>query len=316
MKPEPRRIPAGEVLPGERGLELAADVFLPEGAGAPGASFFCFPGGGLDRRYFDLDAPGRSFARALVAHGFAVATIDPLGWGESSRPRDGFALTPEVIAAANARGVETLAAELEQRWPALPRIGVGHSLGGLLAIVQQAEHESFDALVLLGVSTRGLRIMLSDRELAYADRPQAARAELVQLARERSRGESWFELPPAARAGAIFGGGADPAALAAMRRVGCDVVSVPALFSMLPGSSAPWAARVRVPIFLGIGERDITGPPHEVVASFPASHDVTLHVLPGTGHSHFAFATTEALFDHIARWSTGRGRSSRSKIVG
>jgi alpha-beta hydrolase superfamily lysophospholipase len=301
VKPEARRIAVGEVLPGERALEVAADLFLPEGA--PRAALFCFPGGGLHRGYFDLAAPGRSFARALTARGLAVVTIDSLGWGESSRPRDGFALVPERIAAANARAVEVLGGDLEGRWPGVPRIGVGHSLGGLLAIVQQAEHESFDALALLGVGTGGLRIMLSDEELAYADRPEAARAELVRLARQRSGGEAWFELPAAARAGAIFGGGADPAALAAMRRVGCEVVSVPALFSMLPGSSAPWAARVRVPVFLGIGERDITGPPHDVVASFPASPDVTLLVLPGTGHSHFAFASCEALFERIARWS-------------
>jgi alpha-beta hydrolase superfamily lysophospholipase len=300
LKAGARRIAVGEVLPGERDLELVADVFLPEEA--PRAALFCFPGGGLQRGYYDLAAEGHSFARSLVARGCAVVTIDSLGWGASSRPRDGFALVPEVVAAGNARAVETLAGELEQRWPGLPRMGVGHSLGGLLAIVQQAEHESFDGLVLLGVSTRGLRVMLSDEELAYADRPEAASAELVRLARRRSA-EAWFELPAAARAGAIFGGGADPAALAAMRRVACDVVSVPALFSMLPGSSAPWAARVRVPIFLGIGERDITGPPHAVVASFPASPDVTLLVLPATGHSHFAFPTCDHLFERIARFS-------------
>jgi len=292
-----RRVSVADVLPGEPDLALVADVYRPEGA--PRAALFCFPGGGLDRRYFDLDAKGRSFARALVARGFAVVTVDSLGWGESSRPRDGFALVPEVIAAANARVVATLGADLDEGGPRLMRIGVGHSLGALLAIVQQAEHESFDALVLLGASTRGLRQLLSDEELAYADRPEAARAELVRLARKRSGGEAWFELPAIARAGAIFGGGADPAALAAMRRVGCDVVSVPALFSMIPGCAAPWAERVRVPIFLGLGERDITGPPHEVVASFPASHDVTLHVLPATGHSHFAHPTCEPLFARV-----------------
>ena len=286
------------------GFELAADVYLPEGE--PAAALFCFPGGGLTRGYFDLAAEGRSFARALVARGFAVVTIDSLGWGESSRPRDGFTLVPERIAAANARAVEALRAELGD----VPRIGVGHSLGALLAVVQQAEHESFAALVLLGASTGGLRQVLSDEELAYADRPEAARAELVRLARKRSGGEAWFELPAVARAGAIFGGGADPAALAAMRKVGCEVVSVPALFSMLPGSSTPWAARVRAPVFLGIGERDITGPPHEVVASFPGSRDVTLHVLPATGHSHFAFPSCEALFQRVGTFVESLTRSA------
>jgi pimeloyl-ACP methyl ester carboxylesterase len=298
VKPEPRRVPVGD------GLALAADLYQPgqEQEQAAAASLFCFPGGGLDRRYFDLAAPGRSFARALAARGYAVATVDPLGTGASDRPRDGFALVPEAIAAANARAVEALAGELEAGGPRRRRIGVGHSLGGLLAIVQQAEHGSFDGLVLLGVSTRGLRQVLSDEELAYADRPEAARAELVRLARERSGGEAWFELPKAARAGALFNGNADPAALAAMREVGCAVASVPALFSLIPGCSAPWAARVAVPVFLGLGERDITGPPHEVVASFPKSRDVTLHVQPGAGHSHFAFASCERLFERVAHW--------------
>lgn len=302
VRVQSRRVPVGKVLPAERELWVAADLFLPEGKDAPRAALFCLPGGGMQRGWFDLAAPGRSFARAMTAQGFAVATIDPLGWGESSRPEDGFALVPEAIAAANAEAVAALAAELDARWPGLPRIGVGHSLGGLLAVVQQAEHESFAALALLGVSTRGLRVMLSDEELAYADRPEAARAELVRLARKRSGGEAWFELPAAARAGAIFNGGADPAALAAMRAAACEVVTVPALFSMIPGCAAPWAARVRVPVFLGVGERDITGPPHEIPASFPASRDVTLFIQPGAGHSHFAFASCETLFARIARF--------------
>jgi len=301
VKVDRRRVPVADVLPGETNLSLAADVFLPEGA--PHAALFCFPGGGLHRGYFDLAAAGRSFARSLAARGCAVVTIDSLGSGESSRPRDGFALVPEAIAAANAQAVAALGTELDACWPGLPRIGVGHSLGALLAVVQQAEHESFAALVLLGASTRGLRVVLSDEELAYADRPEAARAELVRLARKRSGGEAWFELPKAARAGAIFNGGADPAALAAMRQVGCEVASVPALFSMIPGSSAPWAARVRVPVFLGIGARDITGPPHAVPASFPASLDVTLYVQPGAGHSHFAFPSCERLFERVAHWA-------------
>jgi pimeloyl-ACP methyl ester carboxylesterase len=302
MRRESRRIRVDDVLPGERDLSLAADVYRPE-RGDPAAALFCFPGGGLDRRWFDLAAPGRSFAAALTARGCAVVTIDSLGWGESSRPRDGFALVPEVIAAANARAVDALAAEL----PAgLPRVGVGHSLGALLAIVQQAEHESFGALVLLGATTRGLRVVLSDDELAYADRPEAARAALLRLAQQRSGG-AWFALPAAMRAGALFNGGADPAALAAMRAIACDVVSVLALFSMLPGITAPWSERVRVPVFLGVGERDITGPPHELPAAFPASRDVTLHVQPGASHSHFAFASCEGLFDRVAEF-VERGR--------
>ena len=40
----------------------------------------------------------------------------------------------------------------------------------------------------------------------------------------------------------------------------------------------------------------------EIPASFPQSRDVTLYVLPGTGHSHFAHPTCVGLFERVGRW--------------
>ncbi|MEZ4218013.1 MAG: alpha/beta fold hydrolase [Myxococcota bacterium] len=276
-----------------------------EPTASPRALLFCFPGGGTTRAYFDLDVPGRSFARALAARGFAVAAIDSLGWGGSARPRDGFALLPWAIARGNALAVEALVRERGPDGAHLPRIGVGHSLGALLAIVQQAEHETFDALVLLGVGGRGVRQVLTADELGYVDRPDAVRRDLVALARARSGGEAWSEAPRAKRAAEVLGPMPDAAAHAAMRAVRCAIPSVASLFSLIPGSSRPFFERVRVPVFLGLGERDIAGPPHEVVASFPASADVCLHVMPGAGHAHFAFPGCVPLFDRVAHWLAG-----------
>ena len=81
------------------------------------------------------------------------------------------------------------------------------------------------------------------------------------------------------------------------------MLPVPALMSMIPGNVAPDAATLAEPVYLGIGERDMVGPPHVVPAAFTASGDITLYLLAETGHSHFLFPARIALFDRIAAWA-------------
>jgi pimeloyl-ACP methyl ester carboxylesterase len=71
---------------------------------------------------------------------------------------------------------------------------------------------------------------------------------------------------------------------------------------MIPGSSAPECARIDTPVFLAVGDRDIAGPPHQIPASFSGSRDVTLLVLPETGHCHFLFASRRGLFTRAQGW--------------
>ena len=73
-------------------------------ATARGAVLFCFPGGGMSRRYFDLAAPGYSFAEYACERGFTVITVDHPGVGDSDAPDDGWTLTPEVVARGGSRG--------------------------------------------------------------------------------------------------------------------------------------------------------------------------------------------------------------------
>ena len=48
-------------------------------------------------------------ARRLAGRGLVVIAIDHLGVGESSRPDDGFALTPGLVADVNAFAIAELA---------------------------------------------------------------------------------------------------------------------------------------------------------------------------------------------------------------
>src|SRR3546814_3954502 len=128
----------------------------------------------MNRRYYDLIPPGDdatqidttfSFARTMAALGFVVASVDYLGLGDSSKPHDGWLCTPDTLTAINRNIHETLTAQLRDgsahsqlgALPHLPSIGIGHSMGSMMTILQQAAHAPHVALVLLGFSTRGLR---------------------------------------------------------------------------------------------------------------------------------------------------------------
>ena len=312
-----RQIDVGNPLPGEDPLVVGIDVTLPDPSllSVSPIVFFCVPGGGLNSRYYDLHVDGDarfSFAAAMAARGIITVAMDPLGIGASSKPRDGFNLTPEVVARAAAlvcKGVisELCAGSFHSSVPPLPElisIGTGHSLGGLLIVLQQVQWRSFDGVALLGFGTGGLPSALDAELRSLAGKPDRVREEVVGLARARYA-EPYFELPAAGRARAIYGGGAEPRALDALREARDRVLATASVFAIVPGSSAPDAANIDVPVFLAVGDKDMCGPPHELPASFPGSSDVTLFRLANTGHTHFVFASAPRLFARMANWAAG-----------
>ena len=326
-----RRVEVGELLPGAGALSVAADIYMPPHLRSPPTALFCLPGGALTRAYYDLlpdpgpqsdhglpsdPSPGFaqpaadfSFARSLAARGFIVVTLDPLGTGGSSRPLNGFELTPDVLIEANAAAVDRICRDL--RAGAVPgsspltdnlrTIGVGHSLGAMLTVMQQAREPRNAALILLGYGTRGLSPALSPEEAVFADDPTGARQNVVRLARARSS-EPYPAINSPQGRGFFAGKGADRRAVEALQSARTELLITAGLFAMIPGSSAPECARLNVPILLAVGDQDIAGPPHEIPASFPASPDVTLLVLPATGHCHFLFASRRHLFARASDW--------------
>jgi pimeloyl-ACP methyl ester carboxylesterase len=96
---------------------------------------------------------------------------------------------------------------------------------------------------------------------------------------------------------------AEPAGVAALKAAVTHLLPVPAAHAMLPGNVAHEAAMLDVPILVVAGEFDIVGPVEEVPAAFTASPSAELHVMPGSGHSHFLFPARLALFEHLGRWA-------------
>jgi pimeloyl-ACP methyl ester carboxylesterase len=304
------RVDAGVSLPGEAELQVAVEILVPREP-LP-LALVCVPGGAMNRRYFDLRAPGLdsySFALQMVDRGFIVVLVDPLGVGESSRPADGFALTTELLARANAHAVQAVLSRLREGHalpglapiPGLASVGVGHSMGAMLTIVQQAQEGRHKGLAILGFSTRGLPEYLG-AEVAALGREEA-RARLPELARRQFR-EPYPSIPRSAEGATLYAGKrAESAGIEAIKAARERLLAVPAFQSMLPGNVAPEAAAIEVPVYVAVGELDMTGPAADVPRAFPRSWAVTLEVLPQAGHAHFIFPARGQLFDTLARWA-------------
>lgn len=320
---------SGIELPGESGpLQVGASVWLPAQPAQATALLVCLPGGNMNRRYYDLRPPlesgggdlrpdevdeSFSFAAQMTARGFIVAALDHLGLGDSSKPEDGWQLTAERLVEANARATAELQAKLREgrladgvpALPALRSIGVGHSMGAMLTILQQHAARQHAAVVLLGFSTRGLP-EYAPPVLKDATDPVAVRPMLTDIARKMF-GKPYPVIHSSNGSGnnaELFGSKkADPKGVAALKAATDCMLPVPAMMSMVPGNVAPEAATLDVPLFIGLGGRDMVGPTHAVPAAFPKCEDLTLVVLPETGHSHFLFPTRTQLFDRLARWA-------------
>lgn len=292
-------------------VEVFAPAALP--ADRPPVVAFCLPGGYSSRRYFDLPVPddhgSYSMARHLAGRGMVVVIGDPPGVGASDVPDDPFTLTPDalgdieavVTATVLARlGAGTLVAGLGPVADALP-LGVGHSAGALLTVYEQARHRPFAALALLGFAGRGLVDVLTDAERAVGDDPAAARAALPRLVQERF-GSARPAFPQSTTS--IFSGGPEPEAVKdAVRRTRAPLLALLGLTSMIPGASAPELATIDVPVFLGVGDGDITGDPRRIPGHFPNATDITLFVLEGAGHAHNIAARRAELWDRLADWA-------------
>lgn len=307
------RIDSGLRLPGEPPVHLAAELFVPARLDPNPIVLVCLPGGGMNRHYYDLRPEDRdqsfSFAAQMSARGFLVLSLDYPGIGDSDRPSDGYALTPDAVAEAVVGATQasldglrsgTLVAGLPAL-PSLRSVGVGHSMGGLIAVLAQAMGRQHQAMVVLGFSTRGLPEYLPP-SLRAVENPAAQRDRLPAWARAQFGGEPYPVIRGARDATGLFGGAqADPRAIAALKRATAPLLPVPALLAILPGNVAAEAAAIDVPVFIGVGEHDMVGPPQDAPLAFTRSRARILHVLAGAGHSHFLFPARRELFDRLAQ---------------
>ena len=281
--------------------------------GSPPKVVFCLAGGRCTTSYFDLEVRGHdgySMARYLAARGCVVVALDHLGLGASSPLDDICIVTPRVAAATHDHAVRDIAGRLRTGTlvaglPAFePRalVGLGHSMGGMVIAVEQAEHATFDAIVVLGHSGDGTWAALTDHERLLMDEPRDAREQaMVELARVRARGlppETARRAPP----GSFFNDDVPRAVKGAFGAQRTELLYSCALSTMIPGHTDVEKAAIAVPVFLAFGDHDLTDDYEGNAARYPSSRDVTLFVLHNSAHCHNQATTRKELWDRVARW--------------
>ncbi|MEZ4332668.1 MAG: alpha/beta fold hydrolase [Myxococcota bacterium] len=306
---------------------LAVDVAAPEvrGGDVPDAPdgdaapivLACLPGGFLSRRYYDLDpgGPNRySFSEAMAERGFVTLAFDHFGTGDSTRPEPlerGFELGVEAIARINQLALRRALARLAAGDPdaglppLAPRatVGVGHSMGSMLTVEQQALARPHRALVLFSFTTRGVPAFLNEAQRAVAGDPVRARRSLGELARA-----SWgTPYPERATDGepnrrAAFGvGTAPPRAEALLQDASTNLLGLAGLLSMIPGGYAPPAGRIDVPVYVLVGDHDL----HDARGlrdELPKAPVVESRTLADCWHCHFVANGRETIWREVGDW--------------
>jgi pimeloyl-ACP methyl ester carboxylesterase len=282
---------------------LAVTVVEPDGP-STGRVLYCLPGGGLSRRYFELDAPGWSMAEHLAERGHTVVTLDHPGVGESPAPADPWTLTPSVVADADADAIR----ELQQHLGGTS-IGVGHSMGGMLTLTLQARHRLHSAIALLGYAHTDdykdttLAGRLTDEERSVLGDPAAIGNRLVALAKARF-GEPLFQPPSDTGSTFLVGSAPIPAdGRRALKRAASPLLACCGLASMLK-CTIDDARALSVPVFVACGEYDIAGDFRSMAGVLASCPDITLFELPGAAHTHNVAPNRAALWDRLAAWAT------------
>lgn len=307
-------LPSSATPDGVGGLALAATLFAPdELAGDDVRVLVCWPGGSYGRDYWDIRLPGRdgySFAEHMTSRGFLVVAVDPLGVGGSGRPADGSLCTYEALAAAAHGAVEVLRARLADGSLAAglppiaePRmIGVGHSMGGGLVAIQQAQWASYDGIAVLGY-THGVKTRSVDR-----GDDASLRSTAVELAKGfwGSQWEAGYGVVDKVPHQGWLNGPDVPAEIIAADNANSVVWAAwPYIDALHVGYTAARAAHVSSPVFVAFGEFDISDQPRDEPAFYERADDITLFVLAGSYHCHNYQDRRADLWDRIGRWATG-----------
>ena len=321
---------------------LAATVTIPEGptVGTPPVVCFGFPGGGYSRRYYTFDMPGSDGGGQAGWHadrGWVFVALDHLGVGDSSQP-DPVRLTYENVAAANAAAVRSILAGLGEGTlidglsigadPVV--LGIGQSMGGCFLIVCQGQHSVFEGIGVLGFSgihtvvpsrpgapstpmpwmprsaTMSAPIIVNQEVLAAAGSGavtgEDSLADAAQRAEHPWRWAFHYDDEPADVVDQDMAAGLDSAPLPPWR----SATTPPCAIQMVaPGTVAAEAAAVRVPVFIGVGERDVVPDPYSEPKAFFSSPHITVAITERMAHMHNFAHTREKLWALLHHWGEG-----------
>lgn len=259
-----------------------------------------FAGGSYDKRYHDAQVPGQegySAAERLAALGNVVLLLDHLGVGGSSRLPDQKQATRRVCAqAAHAACVQFFArlaaGTLDPGLPPIAdpvRLGGGHSMGAMMAILQQAEHRTFDGVMVIGYTAEGVQITLNGQRFAAASVIPPESPDYTQNDRSAMHAAfHWSDVPPDVVAYD------DSLSVETPAQIGLDLIRTRIV--------AEEAGRIEAPVYICLGENDVSPDSHAEPSYYSSSSDVTLHILPRSGHCQTFASTRRRMWDRMHHW--------------
>ncbi|HEY1841715.1 MAG TPA: alpha/beta fold hydrolase [Mycobacterium sp.] len=296
-------------------LTQEAWLFLPERPADVRGVLLCLAGGTYDKHYWHIDIDGYSgysFGEHLADSGFAVIAVDHLGIGDSTDPVTLGPVGLELLAKGDAEVARQIRerlrhGELHEDLPSTtaPLFGVGHSMGACLTTMVQATAHLYDAVVLLGYGVQITNV--------YQDTPDAAELEAriqqtIEVSCQLAGAEptdAHIYAPRGYLADLFYAGEVPQQVIDADTAVQSRTPLRAAAEVTTPGIVERYAPQVDVPVFLGFGAAlDVSPNPYAEPANYTGSPDVTLHLVPSSGHCHNFASHRTQLWDRIARWVT------------
>jgi pimeloyl-ACP methyl ester carboxylesterase len=291
-------------LTGQLPVNVVARVYLPEDLTllpTVPTVITCLVGGSYDWRYFDVQIEGHenySQARYMAAQGHIVVIPDHIGIGDSSRVANPWEATRHWVATANHEAMRQLYQLLERgelcpELPALPhfnKVGLGHSMGGMQTITQQALLQTYDAVGILGYTAQGVHLSFGG-QLISADPGPISQEEPDYWLLDRSQTREtfhWEDVPQAVLQ-------ADDSLLV-------EVPTVLSKQSITGGIVTGDAKKIAVPVYICLGQRDVSPDPYMEPYFYKQAPEVTLHILPKSGHCQSFASTRMQMWDRINGW--------------
>lgn len=293
-----------DVTQGAR-IAIACWLFFPDDPAKLGArpvTMTLLAGGSYDKRYHHAVIPGHpgySAAEHLAAMGNIVLLADHLGVGESSKAPDQKKATRHIVALANHAAVTEFHKRLAEGTlhPGLPalhdviRIGGGHSMGAMQTVIQQAAHESYHGIMVLGYTAQGVHFTLWGEKVRAADYLPAGESPDYS-SNDRAAHRQNFHWPDVPEAVMLAD---DALAVETPSCIGLDSIRTDII--------KPDAAQISVPVFFGQGERDVSPDPRAEIQCFPSCNDFTLYILPRSAHCQSFSGSRHMFWNRMHGWA-------------
>ncbi len=263
------------------------------------------PGVTYDHHYFDLTTTNGtvSQARQAARDGWVSIALDRIGTGLSSKPA-----AESVTTAVHIASIDHFIDTIDSRYAGLPIVVVGHSYGSIVAEGVATRSDKVDALVVSG-------FMYRTTQPSFEGFPDLTPASTDPVLAHKNPPPGYLTTAPSSRRFFYHLPSTDPATLAADEATKATTTN-----AEIPGFAAElntrtFAASVRVPVLVVVGEYDylyVGSDPKAFVPeqkrAFSAAVRVDAVVIKNAAHDLALHRNAPRTSDLVNRWAAAHSR--------